>query len=173
MQENSILGRIEFDPSRGALLLSGSRYLLIRPETFIGFQKELEKEVGAGKAGSLLYSGGFEGGSRTTERLFKKEGHTAEGTLKAMCEMGTQIGWGAFDVMSYDGSKKSFEVSVRSSVYAQAYGPSPVPVCHLISGVLGGVAAVIFGDSIEVAEVSCAASGADSCHFATGTMGNR
>ena len=39
MSNNPILDELIHDPSSGALLYKGVRYLLIRPETIAGFQK--------------------------------------------------------------------------------------------------------------------------------------
>ncbi|MBI4244764.1 MAG: XylR N-terminal domain-containing protein [Planctomycetes bacterium] len=164
---NSILSGIEYDPSNGALIFNNTRYLLIRPETIIGFQKNLEVALGKDKTAEVLYKGGFEGGSRTANKFMNEQKLSAEQILKFMCDMGTQIGWGAFKVGNFSDVLSKFELTVKSSVYAQAYGQSTAPVCHFISGVFGGVSSIICHEKPKVKEIQCSSSGAQLCRFAT------
>jgi predicted hydrocarbon binding protein len=167
MRVESILPTVEFDPGSGALHLGGVRYLLIRPETIIGFQKKVEEAIGREPAGRLFYRGGYEGGSRSARKLMEENGLGPGQTLEAMCAMGTQIGWGSFDLIHCSESSQNFEVAVVSSPWAQAYSTSSSPVCHLVAGVFGGVASVIFDRRPAVVETACAAAGSDRCVIKT------
>jgi len=54
---------------------------------------------------------------------------------------------------------------VHGSPVAETYGPSTVPVCHLIRGVLESFTRAIFDRSSTVVETACAAMGAPVCRF--------
>jgi predicted hydrocarbon binding protein len=58
-------------------------------------------------------------------------------------------------------------VSVRRSPFAEAYGPSTTPVCHLLRGVLEALAAAALTGTPAVVETACAAMGAPACRFET------
>ena len=77
--ENPILEALEFDEEGEAISFAGVRYLLIRPETLVEFQRALEERL-AGEAKKLLYRGGFAGG---------------------------QIGWGKFQLEQSDSEAES------------------------------------------------------------------
>ncbi|HET7339948.1 MAG TPA: V4R domain-containing protein [Methylomirabilota bacterium] len=142
----------------GALTLNGVRYLLIRPETLAALQKAVEAVLGA-RAGECLAAGGRAGGARATAAL----SGTTEERARALAAMGGTIGWGQFTLerIGADG----LVVTVRRSPFAEAYGPSTQPVCHLTRGVLESLATVTLGRPARVSETACAAMGAAACRF--------
>ncbi len=75
--DNSILAELKFDPARGAFLYNDVRYLLIRPETLIAFQKAAEERLGT-QADELLYAGGFTGGTLSGKKYREVFGLTEE-----------------------------------------------------------------------------------------------
>ncbi|HEX9076369.1 MAG TPA: XylR N-terminal domain-containing protein, partial [Anaerolineae bacterium] len=91
--ENSILADLKFDAQRGALLYNDVRYLLIRPETLIAFQKAAEEKLGAG-ADQLLFAGGYTGGTLSARRYREVFGFSDEESVAFMAKMGMEIGWG-------------------------------------------------------------------------------
>lgn len=161
---NSILADLKFDDARGALLYKEVRYLLIRPETLIAFQKAAEEKLGAG-ADELLYAGGFTGGTLSAKRYREAFGLSAEQSVEFMAQMGTQIGWGKFTVSSFSVSSCTLELVVESSPFAAAYGKSNRGVCHLIRGVFAGLASGIFECDVESREEECLALGHLHCKF--------
>ena len=142
----------------GAVTLNGARYLLIRPETLAALHKAVEALVGP-RAGECLAAGGRAGGARATAAL---EGTTEE-RARRLAAMGGTIGWGRFALerLAADG----MVVTVRRSPFAEAYGPSTTPVCHLTRGVLESLATVTLGRPAKVVETGCAAMGAAECRF--------
>ena len=56
-------------------------------------------------------------------------------------------------------------VTVGRSPFAEAYGPASRPVCHLIRGVVAGLAEGSFGAPAQAREVECLAMGAETCRF--------
>lgn len=162
--DNRILRELKFVPEKGGFFYNEVRYLLIRPETLAAFQKAIEKEIGE-KASRILFDSGFEGGSLSSKKYREVFGFSDEETIRFMMEMGSQIGWGRFELERFDSAKKHFAVKVYHSPFAEAYGSSPKPICHMIRGVLGGLASVVFGKEIESKELSCLAKGDECCRF--------
>jgi predicted hydrocarbon binding protein len=146
------------DDGSGALTIGGARYLLIRPETLAALQKAVEAAVGP-RAGECFAAGGRAGGARATAALTG----TIESRALQLATMGGAIGWGRFTLerLGADG----LVVTVRSSPFAEAYGPATAPVCHLTRGVLESLAAVVLGRPVRVSETACAAMGARECRF--------
>ena len=90
--ENRILKNLYFDSEKGGLFYNEVRYLLIRPEVLITFQKEIEKEMGP-KAGRILFLSGFHGGNLSSKKYREVFHLSDEEILRFMIEMGPQIGW--------------------------------------------------------------------------------
>lgn len=161
---NDIVQELAWDAAGGRLSFKGVRYLLIRPETLVDFQKALERTLGE-RAGELLFQGGFTGGSLSARKYKEHFGYSDEETVAFMCRMGGQIGWGHFALEELDASAGRLVVRVEGSPFAEAYGPADHGVCHLIRGVLAGLAAAIFDAEVAATEVACAAQGAPLCRF--------
>ena len=163
--ENEILQGLEWDAEWGRLTFKEVRYLLIRPETLIDFQKAVEAELGE-RTGELIYAGGYTGGSLSSRRYKEVFGYSDEEIVNFMCRMGGQIGWGRFEVEALDPTAGRLVVRVYDSPFAEAYGPSDHGVCHFIRGVMAGLAAGIFGADVRAVETECAARGDPHCRFA-------
>jgi predicted hydrocarbon binding protein len=159
---NSILADLKFDDTRGALLYNDVRYLLIRPETLIAFQKAAEEKLDAG-ADELLFAGGFTGGSLSAKKYREVFGLTDAQSVEFMAKMGTEIGWGKISVSSFSVSSWTLELTIESSPFAAAYGKSNRGVCHLIRGVFAGLASGIFACAVESREEECRAMGHAEC----------
>lgn len=162
--ENAVLRDLAHDASTGHLTFKGVRYLLIRPETVVAFQKAVEAELGA-RAGELMARGGRTGGALSARRYREAFGLGARELVEFMVRMGREIGWGAFTLDRLDLERRELVISVRHSPFAEAYGPSAVPVCHLIAGVVGGLAEGVFGQPAQVIETACLAAGGPACRF--------
>ncbi len=162
--DNRILKELKFVPEKGGFFYNEVRYLLIRPETLAAFQKAIEKEIGE-KASRILFESGFEGGSLSSKRYREVFGLSDEEVVRFMMEMGSQIGWGRFELERFDSAQKRLVVKVYHSPFAEAYGSSLKPICHMIRGVLGGMASVVFGTKVEPKELSCLAKGNECCRF--------
>jgi predicted hydrocarbon binding protein len=162
MSDNSILAELKFDDARGALVYNEVRYLLIRPETLIAFQKAAEEKLGAG-ADELLFAGGFTGGSLSAKRYREVFGLNDQQSVEFMAKMGTEIGWGALRVESLDVTRRELILVIASSPFARAYGTAERGVCHLVRGVFAGLASGIFGTQVEAREEECLALGHAQC----------
>jgi len=162
--ENAVLRDLAHDASTGHLTFKGVRYLLIRPETVVAFQKAVEAELGA-RAGELMARGGRTGGALSTRRYREAFGLGPRELVEFIVRTGREIGWGAFTLDRLDLERRELVISVEHSPFAEAYGSSSGPVCHLIAGVVGGLADGVFGGSVEVSETACLAAGGPACRF--------
>jgi len=162
--KNRILEELDFLNEKGGLYYEGVRYLLIRPETLATFQKATEMELG-GRAQQILYQSGFQGGTLSSKKYREAFGFSDEEIIHFMMEMGTQIGWGRFELERFDPSQEILIVKVYGSPFAEAYGPSSSSVCHFIRGVLGGMASVVFGREVAAKESACLSKGDEYCRF--------
>lgn len=153
---NPVLAELAYEP--GVLSFRGGRYLLIRPETLAALHRAAERALGE-VAAECLVAGGRAGGGRAVSGL---AGSPRE-RIESLLAMGSAIGWGAFALDTLTPS--SLVVTVRRSPFADAYGASPQPVCHLTRGVLESLAAALFAAPWTVRETACAATGAAVCRF--------
>ncbi len=167
---NEILTGLEYSEQEGALSYKGVRYLLIRPETVMGVFRALAVELPK-EAGEIFYMGGFAGGKLSAEKYREVFGLSDREIVEFMMRMGGQLGWGRFELMSLDADKKNLQVAVHNSPYAQGHGPSELPVCHFIRGVLAGLAEGVFGGPVESRETSCLAVNPGPCRFQIGREG--
>jgi predicted hydrocarbon binding protein len=149
--------RVE-DDGLGALSIGGARYLLIRPETLAALHKAVEGALGW-EAAECLAVGGRAGGARATASLPGDR----EARVHRLVEMGAALGWGRFTLECLTVDR--LVVTVERSPFAEAYGPSATPVCHLIRGVLESLAAATLSGRARVVETACLAMGDARCRF--------
>ena len=164
-QSNSILDNVQWDADSGAITFKDVRYMLIRPDTVVDFQKTVEALVGPEKCAAAMMAGGYTGGSRSSKRYKEVFNYTDEEIVTFMCRMGGEIGWGKFNVVKLDVPGKELVVEVENSAFAAAYGQADRGVCHTIRGVLAGMAAGIFGGDVASEEPKCVAKGDPVCRF--------
>jgi len=162
--ENKILKELKFNQSGGELSFKGVRYMLIRPETLIEFQKKVEELLGD-KGKDLLYQSGFKGGSLSALKYRDVFHFSDEEIIDFMLEMGGEIGWGHFSLVEMDLRKKRMVIDVINSPFALAYGKSDGPVCHFTRGALGGKGEVVFRQPVTALEVQCQGKGDRNCRF--------
>lgn len=161
---SSVVGQLLFDPTTGSLTFNGVRYLLIRPETVMDLQKAVEPKLG--EATEVCFAeGGATGGRLSSARYSEVFGHTAEETVRFMASMGAEIGWGRFELVELDLEGRRLVVEVHGSPFAEGYGESDHPVCHLIRGVLAGVGETVFRGAVTARETGCVACGDGACRF--------
>jgi predicted hydrocarbon binding protein len=96
-----------------------------------------------------MMAGGYTGGSRSSRRYREVFNYSDEEIVAFMCNMGGEIGWGKFEVEKLDLDGKELIVVVKNSPFAEAYGDADKGVCHLIRGVMAGMAAGIFGTDVD------------------------
>jgi len=164
--KNEILENLEHFTDGGALMYEGVRYMLIRPETVIEFQREIEAELGAEKVGQALYRGGHRGGSLSATHFREELSLPAQEIVRFMAQMGGQLGWGRMEITALDFDRGTLELEVFHSAFAEAYGKADAPVCHMIRGVFAGVWEGAIEQAVEGLETRCrAVEGPGSCTF--------
>lgn len=164
---NEILNNLNYET--GCLTFQDVRYMLIRPDTVVDFQKAVEALVGPEKCAEAMMAGGYTGGARSSKRYKEVFNYTDEEIVAFMCRMGGEIGWGKFNVLKLDVPGKELIVEVENSAFATAYGKAERGVCHMIRGVLAGMAAGIFGGDVTSEETECVAKGDPLCRFVIST----
>ena len=164
MNENSIIDQLVYDPAAGKLTYRDIRYVIIRPETIVGFQRTIEQHSRKG-ARDALFQGGYQGGYLSAKKFKEIKNLSDTETIGFMMTMGAEIGWGHFELIEYDFEKLKLNVRVENSAFAEAYGDATEGVCHLINGVLSGLATVLFGRNCEGSETQCLAKGDRHCIF--------
>ena len=164
MSDNSILNELAYDSASGALNFKDVRYMLIRPETVIGFQKAIE-ENNRELAQDAFFQGGFRGGFLSAQNYRELHDFDDNQIIDFMMKMGTEIGWGHFTLQKFERKERHLSIIVRHSPLAAAYGRSTSGVCHLIRGVLSGLVSVIFNKECVGSEVQCLAKGDEHCLF--------
>jgi predicted hydrocarbon binding protein len=152
------------DDGAGRLSIEGARYLLVRPETLAALQKAAEGVLGW-DAAECLAAGGRAGGARAAAALPGER----QARVRRLIEQGAALGWGRFALE--DLANDRLVVTVANSPFAEAYGPSATPVCHLTRGVLESLAALTLDGSPRVIETACAAMGSPTCRFETASGG--
>ena len=146
------------DDGSGRLSFRGAPFMLIRPETLVALQRAMEVALGP-RAAACLAAGGRAGGARAARAL---EG-TPRARVEALLRMGAQIGWGEFVLEEL--TPTALVVTVGRSPFAEVYGKSAGPVCHLTRGVLESLATVALERPATMVETACAAAGAPLCRF--------
>lgn len=162
--DHEILKELYVVQEMGGLFYRKVRYLLIRPETLISFQKATERELGP-KANQILFESGFTGGTLSARRYREAFSFSDEEIVRFMIRMGSQIGWGRFELEKLDAFQKKLVIKVFHSAFAEAYGASKSGVCHFIRGVMAGLASTIFQITVISKESSCLSKGDPFCRF--------
>ncbi len=157
------------DPAAGTLHMFDARYVLLRSEILVNIQKQLEQTLGASAKGILYLAG-----ERSAEmrlhiiRALVKDidlGRNFEWTARRMADLVALIGWGRYNVVVNEFRNGRGSVTLENSPIADAYGPSPKPVCHLHAGWLAGICRRLWGREFLCEETSCKAQGRNQCTF--------
>lgn len=153
--------KLRFDMEEGELSFNGVRYILIRPETIVRFQKEVEKAIGE-RTSAAMSLGGYEGGSLSTKAYRERFSLSNKEVAEFMCDMGSQLGWGQFELIELG---EKLVVDVHNSPFAQEYGSSDGAICHMIEGVMAGMGSTVLGSNVRSTEEKCRAKGDEVCRF--------
>ena len=153
--------RLTFDAAAGAIFDQTRRYMLLRPDALMGVFRHLP-EPQRTQALDALEQSIFEQGSDSARAYAKISGADPEGLMRIIAATAPHLGWGLW---TFDLAPGRLTLEVRNSPFAAGHGPSPTPVCHAIKGMVRAVAEPIFGARARVAELTCTATGAQTCCF--------
>ncbi len=153
----------------GVLQLGPVRYLVMRPETISEIQKGVEDRLGI-KSSEYLYTAGSIWAAMEIKRLKVAIGPgRPEELAQLFCRHATSLGWGEWSTQVFSNDEKGVQIRIDRSPFAEVYGLSDQPVCHLAAGAVAGLVESLFRIPATCNELSCRAQGEDSCRFtATG-----
>ena len=142
------------------LNLAGVRGVITRAITIVDIIKNLIENV-PGAEGLLTISGLKEG--INAAKYFKSIMPINEGNYASvLAELYRAAGWGILEI---ECDPKTYEgkIIVQDSFIADVYGAADQPVCAFMSGYFAGYLTDYFGENISVREVSCKATGKNTC----------
>lgn len=161
---NQLLDSLEYDLERGSLSLQSARYVLMPPTLLMEIQKNLEGTHGR-EAADFFIEAGVGEGAALAGRFRDVFGYPPDQVLGAVAFMLSESGWGTFSVEMVNMEGRELVFKVTESPFAEVYGPSIQPVCHMVQGILRGVALAIFDVETTGMEVQCTAKGDACCRF--------
>ena len=143
--------------------LDGSRVMALGSRGWANIEKELESTFVTGAA-VILQRVGYSYG-RAAGRAARAQGVPPEDAFTAMAAMAKESGWGRFSLNSGDLYKGDARITVKDCFFCLHSGESTEPVCHVLAGLVGGIADEIVGASHRVAESRCIAKGDAVCEI--------
>ena len=150
----------------GILQLGPTRHMIVRPELLAEIQKGVEDRLGI-KASEYLYAAGSLWATHELRRLRSGAAGLADEELaRLFCQHATAMGWGEWRIGSLRHEEKGLLIRLMDSPFAEAYGQSDAPVCHLVAGAVSGLAENLFALPAPCTEMHCRAQGAADCQFA-------
>ena len=161
---NQILEGFSFDAEEGKLDLQGLRYLLMRPGLLSEIQKALEIQLPE-EVQTILADAAQTEGLVLAGRLKNVFSYPEDQVLSSLAFMTGESGWGAISVQMLNLETSELVFKVRGSPFAEEYGPSVRPVCHLLLGLFRGAGMVVFDQEVIGEEVQCAVKGDPACLF--------
>ena len=161
---NQILESFSFDHEEGKLVLQGLRYLLVRPSLLLELQRTLESELPE-EVGTILADAAQTEGLVLASRLKDVFSYPEDQVLSSLAFMMAESGWGAVVVQMVNLEASELVFKVQGSPFAEEYGPSVRPVCHLLLGLFRGAGMAVLDREVLGEEVQCAAKGDTACLF--------
>jgi predicted hydrocarbon binding protein len=150
------------DLNAGRLTEDGIRYVMMRPDVLMGVAHGLSAQ-NAALFFKALENSAFLHSQASFSQYRAGQMSVTEDVLSGWFSIAARLGWGQWS--SPQTSALSHEVVVHDSPFAAGHGPSAVPVCAAIAGVLKAMMLVARSAVVEVREVACAAQGSPSCRF--------
>jgi uncharacterized protein len=152
--------RLTLDADAGGWFDQTRRYMLIRPEAFMGVFRRLPDAERA-LALAALEASVFEQGSDSA-RAYRAMGGYGEALLGVVEASAPELGWGRW---RFELEGQTLRLTVRNSPFAAGFGSSTRPVCAAIAGMTRAIATLVFDQPAEARETQCAAMGGDICIF--------
>lgn len=152
--------RLTFDAKAGTYHDSGMRYIFLKPEALMGIALEMPEVTRPTIFEAMIRTVIKQGGK--SAQAYKAAGAAdPQALLSVIRETAGQLGWGRWSSTLGE----TLTVTVEGSPFAYGYGPSDVPVCAPIKGMLTAVSGMIFAAPTVVEETACASMGAPACTF--------
>ena len=140
-----------------------------RPEGFVSFLNILKDSYGSAGE-SMIYNMSWNYGKQLIESFMKEipqdDHESVEESVKLNLETVRNLGWGTFNVTSFDMVKGEVEVQLENLVFSgMCTDPGRMSQCYFIRGVLSGTLSTITGRDLYVREYECRGGETKNCFF--------
>jgi predicted hydrocarbon binding protein len=141
----------------------GSRVLTMGSHGWATIEKELSTTFITGAA-VILQRVGYAYG-RSMGRAARNQQTTPEQAFEVMQALGRESGWGQLSLNSGDLFGGQAKIVVKDCFFCLHARESTEPVCHVLAGLIGGIADEIIGGTHRVVEERCIAKGDAVCEI--------
>jgi len=148
--------------------IDGSRVIALGSHGWATIERELESTFITGAA-VILQRVGYSYG-RAVGRAAKRQELDPERAFEVMQELAKESGWGALSLNSGDLNAEA-RITMRDCFFCLHARESTEPVCHVLVGLIGGMADEILNVSHRVAEEKCIAKGDKLCEILIERLG--
>ena len=153
--------RLVFDDAAGELRDGPRRYLLLRPDALMTMFSLLPSDSRE-LALDALEQAVHQQGSDSARAYVAHGGGDVEVLLTIIERTAPQLGWGNW---RFEADGERLRLDVQNSPFAQSFGPSELPVCHAVKGMLRGLADLWLGRRAHSVELQCTAQDHATCTF--------
>lgn len=170
-EEEPVPEVLKVDVSHGTVVkvTDGSRVMALGSHGWATIEKELETTFVTGAA-VILQRVGYSYG-RSVGRAAMRAGLDPEKAFDAMQSLARESGWGGFSLNSGDLNSGTAGITVKDCFFCLHARESTEPVCHVLVGLVGGMADEILGVSHRVSEQKCIAKGDSVCEILIERLG--
>jgi uncharacterized protein len=168
-------GEMQREPEKGQLTIAGSRYVLMRADSFsFELHEELRKSFGEAGARQIRYKIARALGRRDARAYHERLGITDPHMKLALGPVHfAHVGWAFVDIFPESRPSPdenyflvySHPYSFEAEAYLTHGLSSKFPVCSMNSGYSSGWCEVSYGVELEAQEISCRAMGHANCVF--------
>jgi len=141
----------------------GQRVLALGSVGWATLQHELVSTFVTGAA-VILQRMGYSYG-RYLGKVAKKRGFEGDETFKALLQFSKEAGWGRLSLNSGDLSQGQAHLVVKDCYFCLHLKDSQTPVCHMLTGLVGGVVDELIGKTHRVLEGKCIGKGDAVCEI--------
>jgi predicted hydrocarbon binding protein len=162
---------LKVDMEHGTVVrnLDGSRVIALGSHGWATIERELQTTFITGAA-VILQRVGYSYG-RAAGRAAKRQVVEPERAFEAMQELARESGWGGFSLNSGDLNSGEARITVKDCFFCLHARESTEPVCHVLVGLVGGMADEILGVSHRVTEEKCISKGDGVCEVLIERLG--
>ena len=161
---NETIAHLMFSPENAELLYNNIRYILIRPETLVRFQKLVEESLGP-MTSDLMFKAAYDIGAAIGRRLMERAELSQQEMIISMLNSANELGWAKLYLKETEEFPGRVVLEAFNSAFASAYKQSHTPVCHLIRGIFSGALSQMIGPIMDSQETKCLAMGYPKCIF--------
>jgi len=141
----------------------GQRILALGSVGWATLQHELVSTFVTGAA-VILQRMGYSYG-RYLGKVANKRGIEADDTFKALLQFSREAGWGKLSLNSGSLVSGQAHLVVKDCYFCLHLKDSQTPVCHMLTGLVGGVADEMIGKTHRVLESRCIGKGDAVCEI--------